>query len=297
MAAKASQRDIEDAIKEYLRGASAEDCATAHHTSEVRLAATLKARGLFRDKDTRRALTATKMAKTRRAMTPLPLEEIGRLYQSGVSELALARRFGVGRNVICVRLKHLGIARRSQREANVIVGATMPPAQRSRLAARFSARAGLSPSEESLVKRAVQRQRRMVNVSPAEYILAEWLTARGLPSVPQQAVGRYNVDIALGSIAIEVYGGGWHFSKNHAGRYKYLFDHGWSILIVVVAGKWSPLTEGAADDIHTFYQSVTAQPAQACQYRVIWGHGQLIATGGPYPYELAAVKPLRRPKR
>ncbi|TNA31983.1 hypothetical protein EMF73_30470 [Klebsiella pneumoniae] len=138
----------------------------------------------------------------------------------------------------------------------------------------------------------------MLNVSRAELILADMLRARGRVCIPQKAVGPYNVDIATGSVAVEVLGGAWHRTKRHGERLRHLLDCGWNVLYVWVDGIHYPLTPEAAEHIVAFAKVCDGTPAGPRRYRVIRGSGEFVAQGSADDDQLPDKVPLSsRPER
>lgn len=294
MSRKCSDADFENAIHAYIAGESAQAVAARFHASEKRLTEALKARGLFRDKAARNQIKARKNTARALRRLPLPVDEIAARYRTGESENALAVAFGVSRSAITVRLREAGVPRRDQTTANQLLAAQTPIEEHHRRIqiAQDAVRGRRVPLRERIA-RARTRQRKALGRSSAEELLERWLLERGVPTIPQQAVGPYNVDLGAYPVAVEIFGGTWHFSRNHAKRFRYLFDAGWHLVIVFVDGRRSLLTKGAADYIVAFLQEASRNPTMGRQYRVIWGEGKLCAAGGADADKLAAVVPRR----
>ena len=86
--------------------------------------------------------------------------------------------------------------------------------------------------------------------------------------LPQLAIDRYNIDIAIHkpTIALEVFGGYWHFYGRHAGRFaqrcKYITDSGFTIVIVVI-GRNGLNTGLIGDYIVALSQKLSSDPSSA----------------------------------
>lgn len=295
MPAKNTSIDFNNLINLYLSGESLENLAHRFRTSVTRIKHEFSLKDVaLRTAHERRALIAQK-AKTRHIINdPFPSDEIIQRYLDGESENSLAEAYKTSRTTIRRRLTRSGIPIRSYSEANLLKASQMTPEERlANAKAAHDAVRGYKHTLQQLEKRAFSRQKNRSNQSAAEKLLEKWLLNRGIPVIVQQAVSKYNVDLGAFPIAVEVFGGGWHFYKNHIERFNYLFNRGWSIVIVYVNGKLSPLTEGAADYIASFFQETTSNPSTGCQYRVIWGEGKLYAAGGANGNELASIVPLR----
>ena len=84
------------------------------------------------------------------------------------------------------------------------------------------------------------------NSSDSERVLDEMLQAFGHHPVPQKAIGPYNVDLAVGSVAVEVLGGEWHgYKPRHRERTEQILDAGWSMVFV-----WDTPTYPLAVGVH-----------------------------------------------
>lgn len=133
-------------------------------------------------------------------------------------------------------------------------------------------------------RRARTRELKQAHASTAEQLMAEWLRQRGYSTCLQKAVDVYNIDIAIDDrIAIEIYGGGWHASGDHAARAPKRFDlllsEGWLVFIVWVDGRHYPLMPGAADAIWTEIQTTSFPHVGRGRYVVLRGDGSEFVRG------------------
>lgn len=212
----------------------------------------------------------------------LPDSQIIALYQVGESELALAKWFGVSRNVIRRRILQAGIQPRTGSQANVIRMAKMTVSERKALTiASHQATRGIPKSIESKIKRSRTVESQGLHISFIEHALASMLRGKGIHNfVLQKAIGIYNVDLAIEEprLAVEVFGGNWHTSQYHISlhnrRIPYILNEGWSMLIIWVNATRYPLSIAAADYIITYLQELSFNKSCGRQYRVIRGNGQ-----------------------
>lgn len=246
----------------------------------------------------RRAIATRGIPAPDARFATLPADEVVSAYMAGTSEYALAQQYGVSRNVIARRLAEAGIQRRSHSKAGQVRAAQMSPEQRAaQAAAAHDAVRGTKQSLETLERRAMLREQRGGYDSEGERQLAEWLAQRGLSPLPQKAIGKYNVDIAVSPIAVEVLGGGWHLEKrHHATRTPQILNAGWHLAFVWNHEGDSALTEGAADYVVSFLDEIRREPPTVGQYRVISGDGQLLAAGGCEDDKFPLVPPPRGSK-
>lgn len=296
MPTKASDRQYEDAISAYIQGTGIEQCGADFHIGTKTLRDVLEARQLLRDSSTRYAVAAAKMSVTRRASSPVPEHEIIKRYIAGESEKAIADSLNVSRSCIVARLHANGVPRRSLAEANRLMMAALPrEEQLRRIRIAQEANRGRKAPLSELINRARARQTTLGNQSHAERLLNEWLRHRGLNAIPQQAIGKYNVDIGTHPVAVEVMGGGWHAYGKHlatlAERTRYILDQGWNLVFIWNIREF-PLRDGAADYIVTFAEESRRDPSVRGQYRVIGGDGKPVPEGRHHLHNIAFVPPL-----
>jgi very-short-patch-repair endonuclease len=212
-------------------------------------------------------------------------------YTGGMSELAAARAHGYDRATIRRVLLEHSVAPRGRHEASLLRMSRLTPEERSALAAAAheAVRGRVQPDAERR-KRALAGEVGQTNRSEAERIFERWLVERGLRPTPQKAIGRYNADLAVESVAVEILGGGWHGQKaRHGARTKYILDAGWHVVFVWVDGfKW-PLLPEAADYVAAFAEEARRNPSGVREYRVIRGGGQEVARGRANRYDLTRI--------
>lgn len=209
------------------------------------------------------------------------LDDLIKAYLAGVSEKELARRAGVSRSVIRRRLLARGIEPRGRSAATAAVMASLSEAGRqARTAPAHDAARGRKASFEELCAKAAAREITKSGSVPLEGQLLRWLERRIEFGTMQKAVGPYNVDVALEEtrIAVEVFGGRWHASGRHAARHlercEYLFDRGWSVVVIWVDARRRPFGVGAVDYIVALSQRHRTNPPSRPEYHVIFGDGE-----------------------
>ena len=221
-------------------------------------------------------------------------------YVGGESVNAIARSYGISRRAVDRRLDAAGVTRRDQVEANRLMMATRTPEENAAnaRAAHEAVRGRARPIEER-AKAAATRERLHAHrsqTSEHEAALVVALRARGLDVIPQKAIGPYNVDLATGAVAVEVFGGGWHaygvHRKRTPERLRYILDQGWNLVIVWASRERWPIGPGACDYIAAFAEEAGRNPAIRGEYRVIWGDGKVAPIGGVEVDDLA-----RKPSR
>lgn len=270
----------------------------------------------------------------------LPDAEIAAAYLGGQSEYALSLRFKVSRNVIRRRLELQGVEIRDMSTAGKVRAAQMTPearkfqARNANLAWKprepkeprkssgripkqrvqpYQSRGKLVAqptyvaadgrrryTDEFLVANALNREVKRSCHSAADALMESMLAERGLSPIAQKAIGKYNVDVAVAPVAVEVLGGGWHMAnRHHATRTPAILDAGWHMLFVWDHEGYSALGPGAADYVVAFLDEIRRNPPTVSQYRVISGNGQFLSAGSRDDDEFALVPPPRgsKPRR
>jgi very-short-patch-repair endonuclease len=135
-------------------------------------------------------------------------------------------------------------------------------------------------SESHLQKRAKAKQERGLCDSPLEVGFRDLLRERGLVLQPQVAIGRYNTDFAIDTVAVEVRGGGHDlraWTRLHK-RLKHFCDAGYTCLVFAFNSRSWLLSSETADYAHTVINEARRNPPNVSEYRVIWGAGDFVFT-------------------
>lgn len=213
----------------------------------------------------------------------LDTNDIVKLYKSGVSEKAIAERFGCSRGAIRLRLKQSGIICRGRSESMYVRMASLTTEQRKSLTlSAHNAVRGRKRTHQELVKRAKSKEGVILNTSTYERQLCVELVKRGFPFIAQKAVDKYNIDFLIfDTIAFEIFGGGWHFSGGHAIRFrnrdKLLRDSGYVPVYCVVSHKrFDPIA--ICDYLVGLRDILRQNPASRSEQYVIRGSGDTSTT-------------------
>jgi len=209
------------------------------------------------------------------------LDDLLRRYVAGKPEQKLAREAGVNRWTFRRRLIAANIKPRNVSDSMYIRWANASADDRTRMLDNaHAATRGRTVSTSEKHRRALGKERSCSHTSPTENVLAIDMRAMGFSVIQQKAVGIYNVDVALdiSSVAVEVFGGGWHSCGHHAKRFfertVYLLDHGWHVVIIWVDSRRYPLGRGAVQYLVSFCQELSRNPSSLRQYRMILGNGK-----------------------
>lgn len=285
MALKTLSLDTDDLVRQYRSGRPVDEIARQFGIGKVSVYRRLHQAGVT--------------LLNPRPRLAVPIAELLSRYRAGESENALATAFGVSRPAIRKRLLEAGITPRDGSAAMLLRMAGTTAEQRASLStAAHDAVRGKRQSDAHRCAIATTRQRLQSGTSPGEMALAEMLAARGISTVPQQAIGPYNCDLGAAPVAVEVFGGGWHWSGRHIlrapERFRYILNAGWNILAVKIDSKRSPLTDTTADHITAYIETARRYPARYREYRVIGSAGELLAACTANDDDQTLIATLRR---
>lgn len=214
----------------------------------------------------------------------LPIEQIIERYKSGESTVEIASDFNVWHTTIGDALKRNGIPIRPITERAKIGASKIDVKTRKRMMKiAQNSRRGNIDTIKTKIARAKTIERTGGKTSELESRFCQWLTESNISFKRQTAVGIYNIDITIGKIAVEIFGGNWHASpsryRRSMKRAKYIFDRGWSIVYIWHNSTRYPISENAADYVISLADSFSSNPSSFGQYWVIRGDGQVCSIG------------------
>lgn len=219
------------------------------------------------------------------AETGVSESEVLDMFKSGIGVRGVFEKLGVSINAVNAILERNGIATRNRSEQQFARMANASPEERKRLAkaANEAAKGRVRSFEEKCKMAATFESIGARRESLYEDALAFSFLSGGLTIVRQKAIGPYNCDIAIDSIAVEVFGGHWHWHGEHLARteerFRYIMNAGFDILVVPFSDSF-PFSERTASYLVDLINKMRCNPAPARQYRVIWGAGDFITGGG-----------------
>lgn len=294
MAAILGTMDLDDFIKRYKAGEGLNALSREAHVDQRTARRVLTAHGV----------QLRTIAEIR--STPIDMQSVIRRYQSGESTAAIARDAGLTEGTIARRLRKSGIPIRTGSENMALRWKSATPAERRQHGNRMAViNRGRVNAPTSFERAALTIEKNGSRISPLERLMAEWLTARGHEVRHQVAVSRYNIDLVIGSVAVEIFGGSWHASPTRLRQFnersKYLFDRGWSVVVVWHHATDYPISERAADAVsnfihhrHAFSDIAGSGPPVPGEYRVIRGDGECVAIGRYDGNDIPVVTASRR---
>lgn len=275
--------DIDNAVTYYRNGGTIQSVADFYGCSSTFVFRHFKQNGVDMSK------SGWRFIKRKFGVTP---DELVKMYNSGMWKNEIAAKTGISEGAVGKYLAKIGIPIADNRSAAMSERlARMTADERSALAApAHDAVRGMIRTESNLIKGALGRERVARLGSKAERQLYDLLIARGVNPVIQKAVWKYNVDLTIGSVAVEVTGRDRkpaHYAYLRE-RTKYLANSG-LVLVYLWASSVIPVQCGAADYIVALSERASRDPSLSSQYRVIRCDGQLVFTGSPDNDDLPGI--------
>lgn len=212
-------------------------------------------------------------------MATFDREEAVSRYVAGESAQSIGNDMGITYPAVRRAVRAAGYPVRGRSEAAKIRRLS-EEGRRKRSEAIRSVLGGKQRSYETLCKIAQAHERNQDYGSPAESLMGHWLIVRGLGITPQKAIGKYNVDLAVANVAVELYGSHLHARGPQASRSderaRFLFEEGWQQAIIWYDNRRYRLGEAAADRVVQFVHDCAPLPDGERRYLVIWGNGECV---------------------
>lgn len=155
---------------------------------------------------------------------------------------------------------------------------------------------GMKRSYDDLCKRAIGKEIKPPKMSRWELLFSDFLNKSNIPFTLSKAIGKYNVDFAIGdTVVVELFGGAFHATGKAADRLhdrmKFLINSGMNVYIIWCLSKETTIFSGCLNDFIAFFESASRNKSSIGQYRVIWSDGDFISCGSLESDYLTAVKP------
>lgn len=230
--------------------------------------------------------------------TTLDHDHIIKLYAEGIGVNGIAKQLGVSPRPIERVLKERGVALRNAAAQQQARMDRSSPEERKALAfAAQSARRGQRDTMETRLKRAESFQTIQRHISAYEVKAEAMFLQRGLVMLPQKAIGPYNCDFAIDAVAVEIFGGHYHWTGAHLARseerIRYILNAGWNLVMLAVNKNW-PLTPEVADYTVSLINNLRREPPAICEYRVVWGAGDFEVIGSADDDKISIKPPFTK---
>lgn len=216
-------------------------------------------------------------------------------YVNGMSEQAVAIKFGVDRGVIRRTLGKRVVQVRTAKEASLICWSNMTKEQRANQVSAAHQSIREKPSsfhKESAIKQAISKQSSKSKVGKFEAEFIAELEILGHRAYSQIAVGPYNLDISINNTAIEIHVNSAH-PHNHVyyrNRIVKLLKAGWNVIYIKIIAE--PLIKVTANNVSRMINLIESDKSSVCHYGMIRGSGEIVTSGCLDGNELATVNTL-----
>lgn len=212
------------------------------------------------------------------ARVNINIDDLVREYNSGKSVKALSEQFDVSRDTIVRRLNSVGIKQRNRSESMYLRMSQTSFEDRQKLAhAANVAKRGKPNTPEMLHKRALA-YKRFIGIYEKEF--TEAIENAGIKTFPQEPFLSYNLDIGCGDIAVEI-----HTQKASPLTAKFVkkimncVNSGKSMIYVWIKPKKLFVDPKCYENVISLIKEFYRNPPSKSKYWVIWGTGELYATG------------------
>jgi len=260
--------NLNDAIEHYRAGATIENCARECGLGKTTFRKRLSDAGV-----------PVRSTWGSRGIKPTPANLVED-FLSGESVKSLATRHGLMRPSVYRMLAEAGIDGRDRSTAMAVRWSRATAAQRAAMLDRtHEAVRGVPQSVERRVQIAEGKAGRAR--SPYETALAALLASLSHDVELGTVCGKYNIDLTVEAVAVEVFGGGWHNSPEHRAtfgeRSRHILDAGYQLAVVWVDQVKYPLNIRCAQHLDTLVQISRGHPSIRRQHWVIRGDGKFLA--------------------
>lgn len=201
-------------------------------------------------------------------------EKILIAYDDGVGCNGIARHLGIKASdakVVELVTKHRGKPRNRSEQQFARMARSTPEQVAHLVSAANKASRGAKAPIERKIKRAKALEGRFNKRSTYEPIVFNMIKDTFPDAIPSKAIDIYNVDIGVGNVAVEVFGGGWAVSD--ARRVSHYIDRtiklgkgGLNFVFVICQKGIIP----DAKKIIATINELSVNPSSASEYRVIW---------------------------
>ena len=233
--------------------------------------------GYFPDTVAKRVKELTGIVPCNKSRPTMLLEisdkEVVALYQSGMAEKAIAEKFGCSRPAIRRRLLQAGVHIRGGKEAaSLWLSQTTKEFRQALTEAAHASTRGRKKTLEYRQRVSDGRQRIKYDkiIGPGEIEFVSRLKKEGIAFVHQKSVDGYNIDFAIGTVAVELTMGTTKYAGIFASqrkRIEYLLNRGYTFIFFTF--KNMAAFRVSLDDVIAHIKEVCALPPERRQNWVV----------------------------
>lgn len=202
-------------------------------------------------------------------------------YKRGIGVVGIAKALNVSPSPIKRIILQSGIPLRNRSQQQQARMDITSDEDRKKLvkAANKAAKGRLVTSQEIEKRNRTLVARKSVKTSEIEIAFTELLDDAKIPYSKQVVCGRYICDFVINGVAVEIWGGNFHFMGAHIARseerFKYLLGR-FKGAIIVTINKTNPLGIGLRNAVIASAQELGSHPSFSGEYRMIWRNGKFI---------------------
>lgn len=132
---------------------------------------------------------------------------------------------------------------------------------------------------ESAIKQAISKENSLSKTGQFERDTIDYLTKLGFKCIPQKSFDAYNIDIAVGNVAVEIHVNSGHPHNNPYFRNRIikLLKGGWNVFYIKITKQG--FNECSLKQLVSFIQFSGKYPTSCRKYGVVRGTGEIIAVG------------------
>lgn len=231
--------------------------------------------------------------KFKNSRNRLDQKSIIKSFNSGVSVYAIARKYSVDRNVIYRILRINGIKRRNSSEAQKLRYNKTNIKYRQNLTKNANEAIRNKPKEFHHIislKQAIAKEKSLSKVGQFELDIIKYLERKGFDPIPQKALTVYNIDIAIGNIAIEIHvnSGNPHNMLYYRKRIINILKSGWDVIYIKITKRG--LNKAGLNQLISLINLTSSYPSKIRKYWMIRGTGEIMTIGSFDGYNFAIEK-------
>ena len=217
---------------------------------------------------------------TRHIFSTFDTDDIINSYITGESVYSIANRKGLDRGTINRLLLKNGCSIRGLSESQLLRFKHATYEEKAKITQKANEARRASPAKESeLINHALAAERGLFKVGEFEKEMFDFLKKEGFSPVLQKAWRKYNFDICVGNVAVEIHQSTCNPINKAYTRKKLIdvIDAGNNIIFVWINPRTKIFSESACQDVTSFIKRSCCDPSFIGQYRVVRGTGELYA--------------------
>lgn len=199
------------------------------------------------------------------------------LFSCGVGVAGIAKRLGTSPSVISKYLTKQGLKPRNRSDQQAARMKNSTPHQIAQMTSKaHEASRNRIVTKEERIKAAITREGNVDSRSKYDAAVFEIVSKKYPNAIPSKAIDVYNADIAVGSVTVEVFGGGWSISdrvrvSRYIKRCKQIGELGFhTIFFIVMKPSWLSDTS----ELISVIDIASRNPTSPSQYWMVWGNHQ-----------------------